>query len=274
MIARDVLDAGIAEATARWPGIADRALAEPFAEAIRARIEGEDDEHDAVAKLALPDIYLVTAVLAKQRAAIAAFEKLVRDETTRAVARLGKHAPAAEDVVQELLVKLLVPHAGTAKLAAYGGHGALHAWLRVAAVRTAISLTRRKQENRERHPVPAQEQERDPAPDRERQVELGRRLHPLRVDEAPAAEAAQRSRTPQHDVTLCRQRVAVQGSHPHRARVPPRIGREAREASQVDGGAAEVDVSAERATRDLRVAAQPPPRRREERALHVPRIHL
>lgn len=146
MIARSILEAGIAEAAARWPGVADRALDEPFAAAVAARIEGEADDAEAISRLALPDIYLVTAVLANQRAAIAAFEKLVRDETTRAVARLGKHAPAAEDVVQELLVKLLVPRAdGVAKLAAYGGHGALHAWLRIAAVRTAISLTRRKQ---------------------------------------------------------------------------------------------------------------------------------
>ena len=144
MIPRSAVETGIAEAAARWPGVVDRALDERFAEAIATRIEGEDDASDAIAKLALADIYLVTAVLAKQRAAIAAFEKLVRDETTRAVARLGKHAPAAEDVVQDLLVKLLV---GTAKLAAYGGHGALHAWIRVAAVRTAISLMRRKQEN-------------------------------------------------------------------------------------------------------------------------------
>ena len=144
---RELLDAAIAEAGARWPGVVDRALDKPFAEAVNARVEGEDDVEEAIAKLALPDIYLVTAVLAKQRAAIAAFEKLVRDETTRAVARLGKNAPAAEDVVQEMLVKLMVSQDGTnAKLAAFGGHGALHAWVRVAAVRTAISLTRRKQD--------------------------------------------------------------------------------------------------------------------------------
>ena len=144
---RQLLETAIAEAGARWPGIVDRALDEPFAEAVQARVEGEDDLEEAVAKLALPDIYLVTAVLAKQRAAIAAFEKLVRDETTRAVARLGKNAPAAEDVVQEMLVKLIVPQGDNAKLAAFGGHGALHAWVRVAAVRTAISLTRRKQDH-------------------------------------------------------------------------------------------------------------------------------
>lgn len=142
------LGAGVAEAASRWPAVVDPSLDEAFALAIATRVEGETDISDAVARLALPDIYLVCGVLAKQRAAIAAFEKLVRDETTRAIARLGKNAPAAEDVVQELLFKLLVAQNDQpAKLAAFGGHGALHAWIRVAAVRTAISLTRRKQEN-------------------------------------------------------------------------------------------------------------------------------
>lgn len=143
------LEAGIAEAASRYPGVVDAALEQPYADAVDARIEGEPDRNDAIGKLALPDVYLVTAVLANKRAAVAAFEKLVRDETTRAVARLGKNAPAAEDVVQELLFKLLVRQSDQreAKIGAYGGHGALHAWIRVAAVRAAISLTRRKQEN-------------------------------------------------------------------------------------------------------------------------------
>ena len=148
-VPRALIEAGIAQAAARYPGVVAPALEQPFAEAVAARVEGEPDVAEAVGRLALPDIYLVTAVLAGNRAAVHAFEKLVRDETTRAVARLGKNAPAAEDVVQELLFKLLVRQDDqqTAKLSAFGGHGALHAWIRVAAVRTAISLTRRKQEN-------------------------------------------------------------------------------------------------------------------------------
>ena len=138
------LDAGIAEARARWPELAGLDIDDAFVDAVAARVEGESDLAAAVTRLALPDVYLVTAVLLGQRGALAAFEQLVRDETVRAVARLGANAPAAEDVVQELLVKLLV---APAKLAAFGGHGALHAWLRVAAVRTAISLTRRKHED-------------------------------------------------------------------------------------------------------------------------------
>jgi RNA polymerase sigma-70 factor (ECF subfamily) len=145
-VPRELVNTAIAEAQVRYPGVVVEHAA--YAAAIAARVEGEDDIADAAARLALPDIYLVTAALAGQRTAVTTFEKLVRDETTRAVTRLGKNAPAAEDVVQELLFKLLVPQNDqAAKLAAFGGHGALHAWLRVAAVRAAISLTRRKQEN-------------------------------------------------------------------------------------------------------------------------------
>jgi RNA polymerase sigma-70 factor (ECF subfamily) len=133
------LAAGIAEARARWAGLGD--AGDDFVAAVAARVEGEADLGAAVARLALPDLYLVALCLRGDRPAQAAFERLVRDETTRAVARIGG---SAEDVVQELLVKLLV---GTPpKLAAFGGHGALHAWIRVAAVRTAISVGRKKQE--------------------------------------------------------------------------------------------------------------------------------
>ena len=139
------LVAAMAEAKGRWPGLPE--LVDPFREAIFSRIDGEADLSAALAALALPDLYLVTACLAGDRAALVAFERLVRDETTRAVAKLGKNAAAPEDVIQELLLKLLVPIGDKpAKLTAFGGHGALHAWIRVAAVRTAISLVRRKQE--------------------------------------------------------------------------------------------------------------------------------
>src|SRR5262249_32139539 len=136
------LAAAVAETRARWPEVGDRDA--DFVEAIAPRIEGEPALADAVARLSLPDVYLVAACLAGGRGGVAACERPVRAEPTRAVARVGTHAPAAEDVVQELLVKLVV--GDHPKLAAFGGHGALHAWLRVAAVRTAISMTRRRRE--------------------------------------------------------------------------------------------------------------------------------
>ena len=134
------LDEAIAEAVARWPELAGAGLEGAFAEAVAARLEGEPDGDAGAARLALPDLYLVTCVLAGHRGALAVLERLVREAAARATGKLRALQP--EDVVQELLVKLLVP---PARLAAFGGHGALHAWLKVAAVRTALSLMRRKQ---------------------------------------------------------------------------------------------------------------------------------
>ncbi|HUJ58712.1 MAG TPA: sigma-70 family RNA polymerase sigma factor [Kofleriaceae bacterium] len=138
------LVAAVDQARARYPELG--AHDERFADALAARLEGERELDEALARLALPDVYLVVACLHGDRAALAAFERLVRGETERAIARLS-FAPPAEDVVQEMLVKLVIAHGDAEpKLAAFGGHGALHAWLRVAATRTAISMTRRKAE--------------------------------------------------------------------------------------------------------------------------------
>jgi RNA polymerase sigma-70 factor (ECF subfamily) len=143
-----LVTAAMAEARRRWPDLpGDSQHLEDFQAVIVQKLDGEPDEAAAATRLALPDLYLVNVCLRGERAGLAVFERLVRDETTRAVAKLGAHAAAPEDVIQELLVKLLVPEAGRpAKLAAFGGHGALHAWIRVAAVRTAISMSRRRQE--------------------------------------------------------------------------------------------------------------------------------
>ena len=134
-----VLESAIAAARARWPGV-DTAIAD-FVETIAVRVEGEPSLAIAVGRLALADLYLVAGCLHGDRSAEAALEQLVRGEAARAVAPGGDSA-AVEDLVQELLVKLLV----NGKLAAFGGHGALQAWLRVAAMRTAISLGRRRRE--------------------------------------------------------------------------------------------------------------------------------
>lgn len=143
-IDRRLADA-IVEARARWPEVA--VDPDELVDALVPRLEGEPDLDTALARLALPDVGLVATCLRGDRAGQAAFERVVRDETGRAVARLGPGAPAAEDVVQELLVKLLVPAEGRpAKLGAFAGHGALHAWIKVAAIRTAISMNRRKRE--------------------------------------------------------------------------------------------------------------------------------
>ena len=139
------LAAAIAEARARWPELG--AHDDAFIDALVARVEGEPDIEAALSRLALADIYLVAACVRSDRAALAALQVVARSEVARVVSRLP-HALAIDDLAQELLAKLLVAPAGTSpKLATFGGHGGLHAWLRVAAMRTGISMTRRKTES-------------------------------------------------------------------------------------------------------------------------------
>jgi RNA polymerase sigma-70 factor (ECF subfamily) len=137
-----MLATACADARARWPELG--AHDDAFAEALARRLDGERELDKALGELALADVYLVAACGVGDRGALAIFERLVRGETARAVARLP-HGGNADDVAQELLVRLLVSprDGGEAKLAAYAGHGPLAAWLRVAATRTAISLHRR-----------------------------------------------------------------------------------------------------------------------------------
>jgi RNA polymerase sigma-70 factor, ECF subfamily len=138
------LAAAIAEARARWPQLGEHD--DVFVDAVAARVEGETDVETAMAGLALADIYLVAACEQADRGALAALQVMTRSEVARVVSRIPR-APAADDLAQELLAKLLVAPAGaTPKLASFGGHGGLHAWLRVAAMRTGISMTRRKTE--------------------------------------------------------------------------------------------------------------------------------
>jgi len=141
----EVLDRARTEALARWPALPDLD-SDAVADAIAARVEGETALVTAVGRLALPDLLLVAAALAGDRAALDAIEQLTLREANRAVARLGNRV-GADDVAQELLLKLLVATGERGpRLAAFGGHGAIDAWLKVAAVRTAISLGRREHE--------------------------------------------------------------------------------------------------------------------------------
>lgn len=135
--------AAVAEARARWPELGtidDRVLEQ----ALASRLEGEPEPEAALTELALPDVCLVAAVLAGDRGALVAFERVVREVAAVATRKLGAASPPAEEVVQELLVKLIVGPAP--KLAGFGGHGSVRAWLQVAAIRTAISLGRRTRE--------------------------------------------------------------------------------------------------------------------------------
>lgn len=135
------IEAAITATRTKWPALTIRH--ELWLDALAPRLDSEPDRVAALAQLAVSDVYLVGACLAGDKPALAILEQLTRTAATHAVARLGGHL-SVEDVVQELLMKLVVGE--SKKLAGFGGHGALATWLRISAVRTAISLGRKRQE--------------------------------------------------------------------------------------------------------------------------------
>ncbi|CAN5774764.1 hypothetical protein BH11MYX2_BH11MYX2_24270 [soil metagenome] len=137
------LEAASTEARAKYPALSiDEDI---WLDTLAERVEGADLA-EAIGPLALTDLYLVGACLAGRPAALAALERTVRIEAARATARLGSATTTTvEDLAREVLSKLVAGDAR--KLAGFSGHGSLDAWLRVAAIRTAISLGRKRAEH-------------------------------------------------------------------------------------------------------------------------------
>jgi RNA polymerase sigma-70 factor (ECF subfamily) len=120
-----------------WPEI-DLDLAAFSATAERCLTAGPVDDIRA------GDLYLATACAAGVGAAIAAFDKHYLAEIAAALVRRGHDAAAAADVVQAVRVRFLLGEDGRApRIAEYDGRGSLAAWIRVAAVRIAISANRK-----------------------------------------------------------------------------------------------------------------------------------
>lgn len=93
------------------------------------------------------DVYLACASALGDLAATRAIDRVVRTEIARVIARIDSSSSFVDDTLQALRMKLLV--GPTPKIGTYGGQASLRTWLGVAAVRTAISM-RRGREN-ERH---------------------------------------------------------------------------------------------------------------------------
>jgi len=90
------------------------------------------------------DLYLACACAAGNPAALAEFDRqFLGPDLNRVLARITSVPSMVEEVRQQLRVKLFVSDEGRAKIVDYSGRGPLVAWLRVAAVRTALNLVTR-----------------------------------------------------------------------------------------------------------------------------------
>ncbi len=123
------------EARAAWPGV------EVAFDAFAARIEGAGVAHAT-------DLYLACACGDANPAALAEFDRVFLRSVRDAVARIDRSHDFVSEVQQILRERLLV--GDDAKIREYRGGGALASWIRTAAVRTALNLRRRSQQEAKR----------------------------------------------------------------------------------------------------------------------------
>ncbi|MFY0541308.1 hypothetical protein [Nannocystis pusilla] len=97
----------VSRGAAAWPGL--EVAPATFQAHLEARVPGEGDRVAALEAMAIEDLYLACACVHGDRRAIAAFtERFVRVSVAAAV-RSRRDGPAADDMVQLVLEKLLAP---------------------------------------------------------------------------------------------------------------------------------------------------------------------
>ncbi|APR76577.1 putative DNA-binding regulatory protein [Minicystis rosea] len=159
----DPWSSAVARAHAIWP--ASWVPAASFVEYVRAKvvitmgplaapnpgpdepalITMERDPEGVLPELAVSDLYLAFACVCRVAPAIEAFTRTVLGEVDAHVARFGESTAFKDEVRQVLATKLLVAAPGaTPMIADYAGRSPLSAWVRIAAIRTALNLRRGK----------------------------------------------------------------------------------------------------------------------------------
>jgi RNA polymerase sigma-70 factor (ECF subfamily) len=128
------------EARRRHPDVGVDELA--FVGHMAERLGAEGELEEALSTLEVSDLLLAFACLAGDAAALRELNGRMDVEVRAALRGKGALAELADEVLSVLADKLLVRDGETPKLATYTGQGPLGAWLRVAALRTGISLQR------------------------------------------------------------------------------------------------------------------------------------
>lgn len=131
-----------AAARAQWPGVR---VAIPAFFGHVGRHLPEKKALVALGELHGPDLYLAFACAMHDPHAMSELERVVLPPLVPAVARVADDASQVEDIMQNLMTRLFTEDgSGEPKILQYSGKGPLGAWLRVAAVRTALSSRRKR----------------------------------------------------------------------------------------------------------------------------------
>lgn len=142
MLADDVAAALIARARAAWPEI-DGVDAAAFVAHVERSIADASDAAEALDDLHVDDLWLAFAAGHGDARAIAAIDRQIGPVVEAALARM-KPKVSPDDVAQLLREKLFVAKDEHGpKVLDYSGRGPLGGWIRIAAVRLALSGARR-----------------------------------------------------------------------------------------------------------------------------------
>ncbi len=136
------LEAILLHARAAWPDVTVPDAV--FARRLGARLSREESLLRALETTQGPDFYLACACAEGDPVALRAFEKVVVKVVPGAVSRLKLPKTMLDDVQQVVREKLLVGDGGPPKIAEYAGRGPLEVWVRVVAVRAALTLLRKE----------------------------------------------------------------------------------------------------------------------------------
>jgi RNA polymerase sigma-70 factor (ECF subfamily) len=137
-----VIDEVVIAARAEWPTI--DLSTELFAAHLADRLPLDADLETALARIHASDLYLACACVNGNADAIAAFDLHYIAVIDRTLPRLGMDADVVSEVKQRLRHALLVGEAGPPRIAKFAGRGDLRRWVRVLAVREALTIVRQR----------------------------------------------------------------------------------------------------------------------------------
>jgi len=124
----------------RWPGVG---LGDgSFAQSLADRLPRGEAALTALSGLCAEDCFLAAACAAGDPAALGHFERRILPEARAALLARRLRPDEVEEALQQLRGRLFVGESGPGKIADYAGRAPLAAWVRMAAVRTALNLNR------------------------------------------------------------------------------------------------------------------------------------
>jgi RNA polymerase sigma-70 factor len=130
----------IADRLRATPLPGDAPNAQAFARYLGARVDGEPSA-ERLGGLCVEDLALAWACACGRPGAVAALERMHFPAVQAALARMPDARAQSDEILQRLRTRLFVGEAETPpRIAQYRGRGPLRAWLRVAAMRCALSL--------------------------------------------------------------------------------------------------------------------------------------